>query len=106
MTEDEHPAIGAPAITSAPTPAKPKWNRKAVTIGVILLLIGTAAIFWPIALLVRTLYAVLGEPGATNQAGDMALVVLAIPSGSVIGIGCLVVGSTMLVRARRMSRVS
>jgi uncharacterized membrane protein HdeD (DUF308 family) len=105
MIDDEQPAIEVAAAATAP-PAKSKWNRRAVTIGIILLLIGVAAIFWPIALLVRTVYAALGEPGATNQAGDMALVVLAIPSGSVIGIGCLFVGSTILVRARRIARSS
>jgi uncharacterized membrane protein HdeD (DUF308 family) len=105
MSDDELPTFEAYATAAAP-PAKPKWDRRPVVVGIILLLIGVAAIFWPIALLVRTLYAVFGEAGSSNQAGDMALVVLAIPSGSIIGIGCLVVGSTMLVRARRMSRVS
>ncbi len=103
---DDQRAPEATAGTEVAPKTSGKWNRKAVTIGIILLLIGVAAIFWPIALLVRTVYAALGEPGATNQAGDMALVVLAIPSGSVIGIGCLFVGSTMLVRARRIARSS
>jgi hypothetical protein len=108
MSDETQPteSSAAPAAAGVTATSPARSHRRPILIAIVLLLIGVAAIFWPIALLIRTVYAALGENGATTQGGDMALVVLAIPSGSIIGIGCLVVGSTILVRARRMSRSS
>jgi hypothetical protein len=81
-----------------------RWDRRLVVVGVALMLAGVVVVFVPIAMLLMLLSTALG--GSTSgvasvPAGDVAWRSVAVPVCALIGLGFVIAGTVVLVRAVR-----